>query len=113
MVTSCRRGWPWARIGAPLLASMYSTRQRAVGADGPSSRAAQAFRARWREAPVTTADVPAAALDGLAHTGYLDVGSDATGHPRPLVDVSHIWVLLDAALNGWGNADLPLSVYAP
>lgn len=63
---------------------------------------------RWKGAPLTTADVPQDVLDGLMGTGSLSVG--ANQDRQRFVDVSHVWVLLDAALNGLGILGLGLDV---
>jgi len=52
--------------------------------------------------PLTIADAPQATLDAIMRTGLIDVGPDALGRSRPLVDVGHIWVLFDRGLNGLG-----------
>ena len=51
----------------------------------------------WAGAPLTTADVPQDTLDGLMGTGWVSVGVNQDR--RRLVDISHVWLLLDAAFN--------------
>jgi peptidoglycan hydrolase-like protein with peptidoglycan-binding domain len=67
---------------------------------------------QWAGAPLTTNDVPQDTLDGLMGTGWVSVGVNQ--ERRHLVDISHVWILLDAALNGLGwlglAADLATSV---
>jgi hypothetical protein len=51
----------------------------------------------WAGAPLTTANVPQDTLDGLMGTGWVSVGVNQDR--RRLVDISHVWLLLDAAFN--------------
>ena len=53
---------------------------------------------QWAGAPLTTDDVPQDTLDGLMGTGWVSVGVNQ--ERRHLVDISHVWILIDAALNG-------------
>jgi hypothetical protein len=54
------------------------------------------------ERPLTTADVPQETLDALVATGMIEMPPSPSGVARPLVDVSHVWVLADALRNGFG-----------
>ncbi|WP_428964879.1 peptidoglycan-binding domain-containing protein [Micromonospora fluostatini] len=51
----------------------------------------------WARTPLTVADVPRPALNGLYRTGRLQIGVGPTGAPR-LVDTYPIWCLLDQRL---------------
>ena len=51
----------------------------------------------WARTPLTVADAPRAALNGLYRTGRLQIGVGPTGAPR-LVDTYPIWCLLDQRL---------------
>jgi len=53
----------------------------------------------WVDQPLTRDDISAAALDGLIGTGWIRV-AEVDGGPSHYVDPSHVWILLDRALNG-------------
>lgn len=60
--------------------------------------------------PLTTKHAVPATLTGLAATGILATSADGIDYARPPVDVSHVWVGLDAGLNGLGMAGHGLRV---